>query len=292
MTHLFFLDYEFQRMLKVDMKIILIITALLFVSTTTAQAQEEFGPLNEQLFTVAGIVPEVSGSVLDNDRNTIWTLTDSGNGPIIGKTSTLTYQTERLYIKGAPNKDWEAILLDPKGFLWIMDVGDNNRKRKFVTLYKVDPELLTRDPITRRKQLFVEQKIILKYSHGPMDCEAAFMSSNKIYFIEKVPLKKPGKAKILAIDLDDFVSSEELMKAKKVSSLPFMSSITDASVSPNGELHVLTYLSVKKITQWETPKAKAKTLFVGHLGQQEALIALGRNKFLVGIEKGIFFKLD
>ncbi len=236
------------------------------------------------LFTVAPAISEVSAALFFPDERIVWTLGDSGTGPHIGFTLATIGETTAIEVTGAENYDWEALVADGDGRLWICDVGDNSAARSQVTLYQVDPLDLTSDdtiPVTR--------SIRATYPEGAMDVEAAVYANNRIVLIEKTPLQNTDFdiARMVAIDIADNAPGEQT--AEPVGTLPLTVPVTDAALSPEGVLYLLTYIGIYAVTGWEAPGRTVMPLKYFFYGQQEALVALGRNRFFVAIESGLFF---
>ncbi|MCC7367577.1 MAG: hypothetical protein IT306_04090 [Chloroflexi bacterium] len=74
-----------------------------------------------------------------------WTLNDSGNSPTLYALDDEGRNRGSFRVSGAENEDWEALQLGPgkdgAPALYIGDIGDNDRKRKEITIYRVsEPE--------------------------------------------------------------------------------------------------------------------------------------------------------
>ena len=93
---------------------------------------EEYILLSEEL-------SETSGLYCESDK--LLSINDSGNAPVI-------YQVEqdgsisKQYTVALVNNDWEAITANETAF-YIADVGNNNGKREWLSIYKLDRNNLT-----------------------------------------------------------------------------------------------------------------------------------------------------
>lgn len=80
-------------------------------------------------------VNESSGLAMRHGR--LWTHNDSGNAAILFELSEAGDTiTRRLYLKNAPNYDWEALAQDDTS-LYIADCGNNAGDRDWMQIYKV-----------------------------------------------------------------------------------------------------------------------------------------------------------
>lgn len=230
--------------------------------------------------SVAPAIQELSAAVLAEGGAALWTLGDSGTGPRLGRTSTLTWETEAIAVESATNIDWEAMIEDQQGHLWILDVGDNEAKRAYVTFYEIDP-IQARDG--RAEAL---RRIDVTYPDGARDVEGAVVSGDRIYLFEKnylVPLARVASVSIAP-------GAPNIQRAKRRGVASSIGAITDASTSPEGEVFLLTYVGVFRCSECFDPwRRTGAPVEAGYKGQAEALVALGGGVFLVGNEDGRFF---
>ncbi len=240
------------------------------------------------IFDLSGQVPEVSGAAYSKATKMLWTLPDSGNPALLGRTDLETFETRTFNVTGAENEDWEAILLDRERKLWVLDVGDNNSVRNHVSLYRVDPERANGD------NLPVIQQVNVLYPEGPMNVEAGAILNNRIYLFEKTLTHKP---KIVSVDISFAVTNPSdippMRVARSEGELPMLAGpITDASLSPTGSLYLLTYAGVYEVPYWWSKRDRyVETIRLLFWGQIETLVALSDDHFLIGRESGKFFLL-
>jgi len=187
-------------------------------------------------------------------------------------------------IAGVENIDWEALILTADGDLWILDVGDNDAKRDNIKLFRVRPDLIDETRI-----LDVLQIIHVSYPEGPMDVEAAVMRDERIYLFEKISIVEFKKARIVSVDVSG--DSEISQTAMAEGRLPVIFSITDASLSPEGVLYLLTYYGIFECYFWQKEYSFSLMSKFFFLGQQESMAVMGSNLFLVGVETGNFYQI-
>jgi hypothetical protein len=125
-----------------------------------------------------GKIKEASGLAASRrSANILWTHNDSGSKAQLYALDLSGKSLARARIKDAKNVDWEDIasfVLDETAYLLVADVGDNDSKRKQVTLYVVaEPDLASGTDI----ELPLAWRIDFTYPRGPRDVEAVAVDS-------------------------------------------------------------------------------------------------------------------
>jgi hypothetical protein len=114
---------------------------------------------------------ESSGLVLSpTHADLVWTVNDSGSGPVVYGVSTRTGRTRAvLRLRGIDFRDTEAMTAttgpDGRGLLWVGDIGDNNRVRESVVLR------LVREPTTVTSATVTPVSLRVRYPGGAADAE-------------------------------------------------------------------------------------------------------------------------
>jgi hypothetical protein len=163
-------------------------------------------------------------------------------------------------ISNAKNDDWEAMAPGHCGdsvsleapataCLYIADVGDNDARRSFVTLYRVrEPQVLGPGV---SGELRAEQ-VTARYPGFRADVEAAYVARNGDTFLitKRRMTARDGRlrpALLLRVPADSW-GSLDIVPAQLVDSLPIVPGsaqgrqVTDAALSPDGQwLAVRTY---------------------------------------------------
>jgi hypothetical protein len=191
----------------------------------------------------APAIPESSGLVASRKHpGVFWTHNDSGN-PAALFAVTREGQLIREFPVDAKNVDWEDIALDDAGRLYIADLGNNDRRRTEVQVYRVDEP----DPgtvaaaatksTTRPAPLRVTRTWRLSYPGAPFDCESLFVWQGKGYVVPKRLSTAP--AELYSFDLD---SPARVQKLKKVADVPAVRApVSAADISADGkQLAILT----------------------------------------------------
>lgn len=243
------------------------------------------------------------GSTLELSRRyggILWTLNDSGdkarifalneNGEVIKPSWLKEYKG--LKINEAYNRDWECLVLDENGYMYIFDAGNNYNYRSDLAFYKL------REP---NPYLDDESGVIAKYpfhysdqkqwppsaDEMNFDSEACYVDEGKLFLISKNRGK--GPAKVYAFEN---LKPNEDNVAQVYDKFDFESMVTDASVSTDGRyLAVLTYdyiwIFEKKDGNFFKGKFHKKKI---NLGQAEGL-AFSEGNIIVSNEKGFLFKI-
>ena len=125
-------------------------------------------------------LPEASGlAASQKNPGVLWTHNDSGDPFVFAITATGGMKS-RVRVTGAQVWDWEDIAVGPcpKGScLYIADIGDNDRRRRTVTIYRT-PEPAPGDAQTENVEVFHAV-----YPDGAHDAEALFVLPGGDLFI-------------------------------------------------------------------------------------------------------------
>ncbi len=110
-----------------------------------------------QLTLVADLsksLKEVSGNQMIANSELIWMVNDSGNKPEVFGVNQQG-KLRKLLNVNAKNHDWEDLTSDAQGNLYIGDFGNNNQKRKKLTILKIrNQDLLNSDKVEVEKISF------------------------------------------------------------------------------------------------------------------------------------------
>lgn len=176
-----------------------------------------------------------------------WTHNDSGGGPYIFAIDKSGRHLGVWRVSNAVNVDWEDIAAykdsEGKCFLYIGDIGDNSRRRKFLSVYRIsEPNAAGMEntspataPATQSPEI-----IRFRYPDVPHDSEALLVNplSGAVYLITK---RIDGPAEIYKIP--SAFPAEDVPVAEKAGeiSLPAVPNglVTGGDISPDGRRVVL-----------------------------------------------------
>lgn len=171
-------------------------------------------------------LPEASGVALSRRTpGLLWAHNDSSE-PMLFAIDASGSVRGRVTIAGAEAVDWEDISAGPcpqGSCLYIADIGDNNRVRRRIRIYRV-PEPRPDETTTRPAEVFEAT-----YPDGAQDAEALFISGAGDPFI--VTKAESGKTAVYRWPTP--LRSGNPVALQLVRRLP-LARITDADVSPDG----------------------------------------------------------
>ncbi len=153
----------------------------LFLFGSGLQAQDS-------LQYVASLTPELEeiSGLVNTKHSQFLAITDSGNPPNIYVLDSAGAIVKVVKIDNAKNVDWETITRDGKGIVYVGDIGNNDNRRKDLTIYR----MFESDILSKNKVLAAE--INFKYSnqknYPPAQTELNFDAESLIYFNNKLYL--------------------------------------------------------------------------------------------------------
>jgi hypothetical protein len=221
-------------------------------------------------------IKESSGIVASERHEGIfWTHNDSGGKPRIFAIRRDGTLVATYTIKGADARDWEDIALGPKGHLYIGDIGNNNGKRRDLTIYKV-PEPTSLAP---KGVLKVTDRIPLNFPEGNFNCEALMVTPEAQLMVIS---KSLTATKLYAYDNHTW---------KAVQTLPIPNFVTGADMNKHGEFVVSTYIGYHIFAPQREGKFAEKQSVFAPLEQCEA-VCWNKDRVLLTSEQGGIFEFD
>lgn len=207
---------------------------------------------------------EVSATEIVSGSNLVWTLEDSGNKNNIYGLNLKGNIVKDIDISNAKNNDWEDLTSDNLGNLYIGDFGNNSRKRKKFTIYKV----LNIKSLTEK----TEAEIItftLPKDKKSKDFEAFFLWKNDFYIFSK------EDKKTMVFKVQNTIGKQ---KAEFVCEIKFKGKhnrITSADISPeNREITLLNHDKAIKINNFKNDDFSTGTITLlpfEHNSQKEGI---------------------
>lgn len=201
------------------------------------QVEQQYGTLcvleNEN-------VTESSGIALSRIlKGVYWTHNDSGDGPNLYAFDSQGKDRGTFTLSGAQAIDWEdiaSVILDGTPYLFVGDIGDNNRIRDTIDVYRVpEPK-----PAAGKHVIDDFETFTLSYPDGAHDCEALIVTpSGAIQLITKSP---DGVAGVYQAKLPEKSAKLELMKIGELKiegSVAGMRMVTAADMDVDGKRVVI-----------------------------------------------------
>lgn len=182
-------------------------------------------------------VPELpEGSGVATGRQSpgrLWTHNDSGEPELVALDSHGT-AAGRVRVSGAEVEDWEALAVgtcETGTCLYIGDIGDNDAKRREITIYRV-PE-----PANASGSVSVAETRRARYPDGAHDAEAILVTPEGDILIVTKGRTGPVMLYRLPSDAESGgpVTLERVGMPRQPGRPPAEERITDGAVSPSGE---------------------------------------------------------
>ncbi|WP_367118524.1 SdiA-regulated domain-containing protein [Chryseobacterium sp.] len=117
-----------------------LILPFIFLLSCNPKAQNQ--PSNENLlktqFSLPKKLKEVSGITVSKDKKTIWVIEDKGNKNAVYALNDKGEMIGKIPVDNAENTDWEDIISDAAGNIYIGDFGNNDNNRQDLAILKTD----------------------------------------------------------------------------------------------------------------------------------------------------------
>lgn len=216
------------------------VTGAVILATASAAWPAQLDPAackpSGSLMRLAGL-SEASGLVASNAvPGQLWSHNDSGK-PEIFSFDSKGNVTGRVSISGAGVEDWEAMATAPCGnrtCLFLADIGDNDAKRKSITIYRV-PE-----PAKGGSTAKVDAVLRASYPDGAHDAETLLASPDGTLYI--VTKGDTGQVALYRVPRDSSGGAAVRLEriGEPLSKQPGAGErITDGAISPDGDWVVL-----------------------------------------------------
>lgn len=193
---------------------------------------------------------EVSAVAVSSASDLTWILEDSGNENNIYGLNADAKIEQTIAIKNAKNIDWEDLASDESGNLYIGDFGNNDNKRKDLSIYKVNAtDLKSKTAISSSKISFYypeQTQFPPKKSELFYDAESFFFYKNNFYIFTKNRSKGfDGTVLLYKVPNRAGNHKAQLLGKFKACDNYNKCAITSADISPDGKKIVL--LSSSKV---------------------------------------------
>jgi len=194
-------------------------------------------------------INESSGLAVSKcQQNVFWTHNDSGDGPFIYAINSNGESLGTFRLPNVTNVDWEdiATIKTNSGdcFLYIGEIGDNDRKRDIHAIYRIKEPVLADDvsASSRKDPVVTSPAEILRfsYSDGRHNSEALLVdpATGDIYVVTK---EFSGPASVFRI-VPNFVP-DEVQTVSKIATISLPATpkglVTGGDISPDGKHIVL-----------------------------------------------------
>lgn len=177
-------------------------------------------------------------------RGVYWTNNDSGDGPFVYAFDATGASRGVFRVAGAQARDWEDLGIGPgpkrgQSYLYLGDIGDNQKVRTEIVVYRVaEPALTAADKASSKsnpRTTAPAEAIRLRYPDGKHDSETLLVhpSTGNLYIVTKVMLKNATVYEVPAPLTAGRVITMKRIGEIKVPSL-LGGVLTGGSISPDG----------------------------------------------------------
>jgi hypothetical protein len=287
---------------------ILLGSIVLAYSHHQAQEQSKEYEAPAQIATLENQVINESSGIAASRRNKdiFWTHNDSGDDAFIYAIDRQGKHRGTWRVTGAKAQDWEDIAVwkdakSGKSYLYAGDIGNNSRKREFLTVYRtLEPVIKPEDAATTKEkpaQTAAAEAINLHYPEGNFDAETLMIhpQTGDLYIVTKVMRSAAKVFKLKA----PFMQQKEatLVQVAEVEVPQSMKGfLTGGDISPDGHRVVLCdYFAAYEITLpdkkgiafdeiWKQP---VQPINLGKRKQGEAICYSADGRSLLATSEGL-----
>lgn len=183
-----------------------------------------------ETFNLSKILDETSG--LEMIDNTLVTINDSGNEPILYFMNQKGKIISKRKVSGFKNTDWEDITKDEE-FIYVADMGNNYDTRRDLSIIKIPINENSKQNITEIKFNYPEQVDFKFNRKSRFDAEALISLGSSLIIFTKNRATK-------TTDIYKLPKTPGTFRAKKIGSLNTQSIVTGADFDPKTQTLALT----------------------------------------------------
>jgi hypothetical protein len=248
----------------------------------------------EVIFSFPKKLKEVSGLTLSKDKKTFWVIEDRGNKNAVYGLNDKGEMITKVPVENAENTDWEDIISDTEGNIYIGDFGNNDNDRKDLAILKTDlkiPDQKTTKVVqTTRFHYQGQTEFPPKKSNLLYDCEAFVEMDGNFYLFTK-NRSKGFNGTFLVFKVPN---KEGDFEAKLIGTLQLQGGYNDAAItsatinSTKDKIVLLTHKNVHVLTGFtanDFSTVKIQKIPLHHNSQKEAIVFLNDKTLLIGDEK-------
>lgn len=245
-------------------------------------------------FTLPKKLKEVSGIALSKDKKTIWVIEDRGNKNAVYGLNESGQMVAKVPVENSENTDWEDIISDPQGNIYIGDFGNNDNDRKDLAILKTDLKDITQTTTkviqTTRFHYQGQTEFPPKKSNLLYDCEGFVEMDGNFYLFTKNRSKGfDGTFLVFKVP-----NREGDFEAKLIGTLKLQGGYNDAAItsatinSTKDKIVLLTHKNIHVLTGFTADDfnaAKIQKISLNHNSQKEAIVFHDDKTLLIADEK-------
>lgn len=273
-----------------------LILPALFLLSCNPKAQNS--PVkNDELkieFALPKKLKEVSGITLSKDKKTIWVIEDRGNKNAVYGLKEDGQMVAKIPVENSENTDWEDIISDAKGNIYIGDFGNNDNDRKDLAILKTDlkdvNQTTTKIIQTTKFHYQGQTDFPPKKSNLLYDCEA-FVEMNGNFYLFTKNRSKGFDGTFLVFQVPN---KEGDFEAKLIGKLQLQGGYNDAAItsatinSTKDKIVLLTHKNIHVLTGFtanDFNNAKIQKIPLNHNSQKEAIVFHDDKTLMIADEK-------
>lgn len=273
-----------------------LILPALFLLSCNPKAQNS--PVkNDELkieFALPKKLKEVSGITLSKDKKTIWVIEDRGNKNAVYGLKEDGQMMAKIPVENSENTDWEDIISDPQGNIYIGDFGNNDNDRKDLAILKTDlkdvNQTTTKVIQTTKFHYQGQTDFPPKKSNLLYDCEA-FVEMNGNFYLFTKNRSKGFDGTFLVFQVPN---KEGDFEAKLIGKLQLQGGYNDAAItsatinSTKDKIVLLTHKNIHVLTGFtanDFSTAKIQKIPLNHNSQKEAIVFHDDKTLMIADEK-------
>lgn len=245
-------------------------------------------------FALPKKLKEVSGIALSKDKKTIWTIEDQGNKNRVYGLDRQGKLIADVLVENAENTDWEEIITDATGNIYIGDFGNNDNQRKDLAILKIDLKdaSQTTTQVTQTTKFHYEGQTEFppKKSNWLYDCEAFVEMDGNFYLFTKNRSKGfDGTFLVFQVPNKEGDFEAKLIATLKLDGKYSDAAITSASInSTKDRIVLLNHKNIHLLTGFSAndfSKVKIQKIPLDHNSQKEGVVFLDDKTLLIADEK-------
>lgn len=246
-------------------------------------------------FSLPKKLKEVSGIALSKDKKTIWVIEDSGNKNAVYGLNDKGDLVAKVPVENSENTDWEDIISDAQGNIYIGDFGNNDNDRQDLTILKTDLKDITQTSTkvvqTTKFHYQGQTEFPPKKSKLLYDCEA-FVEMNGNFYLFTKNRSKGFDGTFLVFKVPN---KEGNFEAKLIATLKLEGGYNDAAItsatinSTKDKIVLLTHKNIHVLTGFTGDNfstSKIQKIPLHHNSQKEAIVFYDDKTLMIADEKG------
>lgn len=271
------------------------ITSLLFLGCNPKNQTEQ--PKEDTLkveFSLPKKLKEVSGITLSPDKKTIWAIEDKGNKNVVYGLNTQGELVGDVLVENAENDDWEDIIKDTQGNIYIGNFGNNDNDRQNLSILKLDlkdaSQKTTKAIQTTKFHYEGQTEFPPKKSNWLYDCEAFVEMKGNFYLFTKNRSKGfDGTFLVFKVPNKEGDFEAKLIGRLKLDGKYSDAAITSAAInSTQDKIVLLNHKNIRVLSGFTADNfnsAKIQKISLHHDSQKESVVFLNDKTLLIADEK-------